>query len=409
MRANLASLSVRAGPSTVSMRSVPSSLSSSNRHLVSSASNAGTSGLSGYGSTTSPSWSSHVVTSAVITHAPSSVFDPRGTLNSMIIAQATNKTLDQIQPTAVRRTVGKAAYQGVPGAYSEVAALRACPDFDPMSCEQFETAFQALSQWLCDRAVLPIENSLGGSIHAVFDLLLRYRLHIVGEVSLSINHCLVALPGTKKGDITRVMSHPQALAQCDSYIRTLGITREAVDDTAGAAQMVSQQHLENVGAISSSRAAELYGLDIIEAGIQDVKENVTRFVVLSRDPLIALESDDRAYKTMIVFSLGEGPGQLFKALAVFALRDLDLLKIESRPLRSNPMVVVDNSGTQRFNYLFYADFIGKLSDEKVQNAMRHLQEIAPYVRVLGSFPMDTDLGGTNVESVFNSMRTTIDD
>ncbi len=150
-----------------------------------------------------------------------------------------------------------------------------------------------------------------------------------------------------------------------------------------------------------------------------------------RDPLIASDTDVRAFKTMIVFSLGEGPGQLFKALAVFALRDLDLLKIESRPLRrwahllfketmlaernnslskfgtpllrSNPMVIVDGSGTHRFNYLFYVDFVGKLSDEKVQNAMRHLQEIAPYVRVLGSFPMD--LEQTNVESMFHLMRT----
>ena len=105
------------------------------------------------------------------------------------------------------------AYQGVPGAYSEGAALKACPGWEPLPCEQFETAFQALSQWMAERAVLPIENSLGGSIHAVYDLLLRYRLHIVGEVTVEVNHCLMALPGTQIDDLEVCMSHPQALAQ----------------------------------------------------------------------------------------------------------------------------------------------------------------------------------------------------
>lgn len=121
---------------------------------------------------------------------------------------------------------------------------------------------------MAERAVLPVENSLGGSIHAVFDLLLRYRLHIVGETSLAINHCLVALPGTRLQDLRRVMSHPQALAQCDVYLRRLGVVKEAVDDTAGAAQLVARQQMEGVAAICSRRAAELYGLDVLEEGIQ---------------------------------------------------------------------------------------------------------------------------------------------
>jgi prephenate dehydratase len=163
-----------------------------------------------------------------------------------------------------------------------MAARNSCPECEPLPCEQFEVAFQALSQWMAERAVLPIENSLGGSIHAVYDLLLRYRLHIVGETSVAVNHCLLALPGTQKGDLTRAMSHPQALAQCDGYLRSLGVVREAVDDTAGAAQAVSQQRLVGVAAVASRRAAELYGLDILDEGIQDMKDNVTRFLVLSR-------------------------------------------------------------------------------------------------------------------------------
>ena len=135
------------------------------------------------------------------------------------------------------------AYQGVPGAYSESAARKACPDAEPLPCEQFEVAFQALSQWVADTAVLPIENSLGGSIHTVYDLLLRYRLHIVGEVSVEVNHCLMVLPGVTKSDIRRVQSHPQALAQVDNYLRNSlpRATKEAVDDTAGAAQTIAQQ------------------------------------------------------------------------------------------------------------------------------------------------------------------------
>lgn len=268
---------------------------------------------------------------------------------------------------------------------------------------------------MAERAVLPIENSLGGSIHAVYDLLLRYRLHVVGETSVGVNHCLMALPGTKKSQITKVMSHPQALAQVDGYLRSLNVTKEAVDDTAGAAQMIARQQLAGVAAVASRRAAELYGLDVIDEGIQDFKDNVTRFLVLSRDPLVTAESDTRNFKTSIVFSLREGPGQLFKALSVFALRDIDIMKIESRPLRSNPILVVNSNNSnggggvksgdspaapaaQRFNYLFYLDFEGNLASVPCQNALRHLQEIAPFLRVLGTYPMEANLGATSSDS-----------
>ncbi|MEW5313383.1 MAG: hypothetical protein WDW38_004954 [Sanguina aurantia] len=321
-----------------------------------------------------------------------------GPMTSALIAKATNQTVEELSIPGL--SAHKVAYQGVPGAYSEVASRKACPEFEPLPCDQFEVAFQALSQWMSDRAVLPIENSLGGSIHAVYDLLLRYRLHIVGETSLAINHCLVALPGTRLQDVKRVMSHPQALAQCDLYLRKLGVVKEAVDDTAGAAQTVARLQLVGVGAVCSRRAAELYGLDVLEEGVQDVKDNITRFIVLSRDPLVSSEQETRVFKTSVVFSLGKGPGQLFKALSVFALRDIDMTKIESRPLRSNPLVDFQASSDssdgddvnaavgQRFNYLFYVDFVGTLAEVRCQNALRHLQEIAPLLRVLGTYPMD---------------------
>lgn len=326
------------------------------------------------------------------------------------IARATNQEQQTLE-SAVEKPY-RVAYQGVPGAYSEMAACNACPDAEPVPCEQFEVAFQALSQWMTDWAVLPVENSLGGSIHTVYDLLLRYRLHIVGETSVAVNHCLLALPGTKIGDLKRVISHPQALAQTDTILRRLNVVREAVDDTAGAAQMVAQQQLQGVGAVASRRAAELYGLEILEENINDAKDNVTRFIKLAREPLLTREGEGevRPFKTSIVFSLKEGPGQLFKALSVFALRDIDMTKIESRPMRSNPIVVTKSAdststpGRQRFNYLFYIDFVGALSDPNCQNALRHLQESAPFMRVLGSYPMETDLGRLDSNTPFDSIN-----
>lgn len=311
-------------------------------------------------------------------------------LTTTMIAHATNKDINQVsEPHTV--SLQRVAYQGVPGAYSESAARKACPAAEPMPCEQFEVAFQALSQWVADTAVLPIENSLGGSIHTVYDLLLRYRLHIVGEVSVEVNHCLMALPGVKKSDIRRVQSHPQALAQVDNYLRNSlpGATKEAVDDTAGAAQTISQQGWRDTAAVASRRAAELYGLEILEDGIQDMENNITRFILLSRDPLVTTRPEG-LWKTSIVFGPQDmGPGQLFKALSVFALRDIDMTKIESRPMRDNP-IVSSETQAKRYNYLFYIDFVGPLADQKSQNALRHLQETAGFMRVLGSYPMDKE-------------------
>ncbi|KAH9661027.1 Arogenate dehydratase/prephenate dehydratase 2 [Citrus sinensis] len=262
----------------------------------------------------------------------------------------------------------RVAYQGVRGAYSESAAEKAYPNCEAVPCEQFDTAFEAVERWLVDRAVLPIENSLGGSIHRNYDLLLRHRLHIVGEVKFAVRHCLLANPGVKVEDLKRVLSHPQALAQCENTLTKLGLVREAVDDTAGAAKQ-----LKDAGAVASSSAAAIYGLNILAEDIQDDCDNVTRFLMLAREPIIP--GTDRPFKTSIVFSLEEGPGVLFKALAVFALRQINLTKIESRPLRNQPLRSSDdNSGFGKyFDYLFYVDFEASMADQKAQNALRHLK------------------------------------
>ncbi|RDY08224.1 Arogenate dehydratase/prephenate dehydratase 2, chloroplastic, partial [Mucuna pruriens] len=282
----------------------------------------------------------------------------------------------------------RVAYQGVRGAYSESAAHKAYPNCEAVPCELFDTAFEAVERWLVDRAVLPIENSLGGSIHRNYDLLLRHNLHIVGEVKYAVHHCLMANHGVKLEDLKRVLSHPQALAQCENTLTKLGLVREAVDDTAGAAKHVSFYKLQDAGAVASSAAAKIYGLNILAEDIQDDCDNVTRFLMLAREPIIP--GTDRPFKTSIVFSLEEGPGILFKALAVFALRHINLTKIESRPLRNQPLRASDDSNNSKyFDYLFYVDFEASMADQSAQNALRHLKEFATFLRVLGSYPVDT--------------------
>ncbi|CAN6457507.1 unnamed protein product [Victoria cruziana] len=283
----------------------------------------------------------------------------------------------------------RVAYQGVPGAYSEEAAIKAYPQCEAVPCDEFEAAFKAVELWLVDKAVLPIENSVGGSIHRNYDLLLRHRLHIVGEVQMAVNHCLLVLPGVAKEEIKRVLSHPQALSQCELALGKLGVIRENIDDTAGAAQIIAAKRTRDTGAIASARAAQIYGLDIIAENIQDDLDNVTRFLILAREPIIP--RTDRPFKTSIVFTLEEGPGVLFKALAVFALRDINLTKIESRPQRKRPLRIVDdsnNGSAKYFDYLFYIDFEASMAETRAQNALGHLQEFATFLRVLGSYPMD---------------------
>ncbi|KAJ6333824.1 hypothetical protein OIU76_025935 [Salix suchowensis] len=311
----------------------------------------------------------------------------------------------------------RVAYQGIPGAYSEAAALKAYPKCETVPCDQFEAAFKAVELWLVDKAVLPIENSVGGSIHRNYDLLLRHRLHIVGEVQMVVNHCLLGLPGVPKEELKRVLSHPQALAQCEMNLTKLGIVRVSADDTAGAAQMVVANGERDTGAIASARAADIYGLSILLEKIQDDDDNITRFLILAREPNIP--GSDRPHKTSIVFTLEEGPGMLFKALAVFALRDINLTKIESRPQRKRPLRVVDdsNKGSARlvltflmktslqlngvccnsddaflyFDYLFYIDFDASMAEPRAQHALAHLQEFARFLRVLGCYPTDATL------------------
>jgi len=265
----------------------------------------------------------------------------------------------------------KVSFQGEPGAYSEQAVFNYYGEVEAVPCESFDAVFDSVALGETDFALVPIENSLAGSIHQNYDLLRHHDLHIVGEYLLRVRHCLIALPGVKKDDIKKVISHPQALGQCAGYLRRHGIKAEQVYDTAGSVKMLKESGALDVAAIASRRAAELCGMQILEEGIEDNAENYTRFLAVGREPVLPTNEA----KTSIVFTLKNQPGALFKALSVFALRDLDLTKIESRPLQGKP-----------WEYLFYVDFIGSTSDEVSKRALDHLGEYALTLRVLGSYP-----------------------
>jgi prephenate dehydratase len=268
-------------------------------------------------------------------------------------------------------------FAGERGAFGELAARQRFGEgADAAPVPGFDAVFGAVRRGGADFGVVPIENSLGGSVHQNYDLLLKSRLYIAAEVFLGVRHCLAAKPGASIGALRRVLSHPQALAQCANFLKRHPRMKPAeADNTATAAKAVSADGRPDTAAIASSRAAADFGLEVLADNIQDRDDNVTRFLVVSR----AQSPESGApRKTSIAFSLKNTPGALFKALGVFALRDIDLFKIESRPIHG-----------KGFEYLFYLDCRGDIKDEAVKNAVSHLKEIAAFYRLLGSY----DIGG----------------
>ena len=265
----------------------------------------------------------------------------------------------------------KIAYQGEPGAFSEAAARRVDPEAQLMPCRSFDEVFANVDAGPATHGVLPIENSIGGSIHRNYDLLLSHELPIVAEVELPVVHHLLALPGATLAGLKRVYSHPQALAQCERFLLTLsGVEIIATYDTAGSAKMVADAGSADAAAIASARAGEVFGLTPLTSSIQDFDDNITRFLVIGRRPFKNAIAD----KTTIVFTLPNEPGSLFKALSVFALRGVDLTKLESRPIPGRP-----------WEYLFYADLAAARDELICARALSHLAEFAPTLRTLGSY------------------------
>jgi prephenate dehydratase len=265
----------------------------------------------------------------------------------------------------------KIAIQGELGSFSHEAAQAMVPRAVVVPCARSLEVFDRVKRRSVDGAVIPIENSLAGSVAEHFDLLLSRDVHIVREFRLRIVHNLIARPGTKFGDVRQVFSHPVALDQCrDLFAKNPRLKAEPFYDTAGSVKHVMAEGLKDAAGIASRRAAEVYGGKTLKSGIEDDKRNFTRFFLVHRGKARAARKAD---KTSLAFSTKNIPGSLFKALSVFALRDISLSKIESRPMRGRP-----------WEYVFFVDLL-RGEDTSLRNALRHLGEMTDLVKVLGIY------------------------
>jgi prephenate dehydratase len=284
----------------------------------------------------------------------------------------------------------KIAIQGELGCFSHEAAERMLPRCTVVPCTRSAEVFERVERESVAAAVIPIENTLAGTVAEHADLLLARNVFIQGEHLLRIVHNVIAMPGVRLGSLRRVLSHPVALDQCrDFFVRHPKIEAVPFYDTAGSVKHVIANHLKDAAGIAGRQAALEYAGNIVESSIEDDKRNFTRFFLIRR---LGRASGKRstgkkkgsgdyhrliprgANKTSIVFQVKNVPGALFKSLSVFALRDISLSKIESRPMRGRP-----------WEYVFYVDFL-RGDDEPARNALRHLGEVAEFVKVLGVYP-----------------------
>ncbi len=265
---------------------------------------------------------------------------------------------------------GRIACQGVAGAYSHKAALQQFPSCEPTFYANWEDVFRALESGAVDFGVLPVENSSAGAVSEVYDLILKYRYYIVGAVELAVDHCLAAKPGTVEDDLLRVVSHPQALAQCEHYLKEHGLKPVSCSNTAVAAQHVANEPGKDCAAICSETAAQRAGLVILRRSVQNSSGNCTRFVVVSRQLILPPDGD----KISLCFSLPHVTGSLYRVLARFAAMGLNLTKIESRPIES-----------ERFEYLFYLDFSGNVRSDSTRRLLCSLSTELPGFSFLGNY------------------------
>jgi len=280
------------------------------------------------------------------------------------------------------------AYQGEIGAFSEEAAKRLYPSCDSFGVPSMEDVFLAVESQKAVRGIIPIENSLFGSVHINYDLLRKHDVKITGEVKLRIRHYLMAKQGARLEHIKRVLSHPQALGQCQTFLKEYLGSSEVTPtyDTAGAAKLIASDTSLTSAAIAPARAAREYGLEILAADLQSHVKNYTRFLALAPYDAPRMDSNKTRLKTSIVFEPKYNiPGALFKSLAVFFLRDLDLYKVESRPLIGRPGY-----------YLFYLDVEGDVERPRLQRALEHLREISTELKILGSYPIGDTWDGSDI-------------
>jgi len=275
-------------------------------------------------------------------------------------------------------TIYDAAYQGTRGSNSEDACIDLLsPAAALLPRTTLEDVFTAVTRGEARYGVVPVENTLAGSIHRCYDLLFEHDLKIIGETIRHILFAVIAPPGVVLADVRKALSHPVALAQCERFFREHPhIQPVPVYDTAGAVEIVMNEGSRDSAAVATRRAATVYGGEVLAEAIQDHMENYTRFLLIappaSTQPLSPQRSD---YKTTIVFSVGNAPAALYHSLRPFAERRIDLAKIESRPLRGSP-----------FEYLFYLDLIGRADSTPIVDALAELRAQVKTLRVLGTYP-----------------------
>jgi prephenate dehydratase len=263
------------------------------------------------------------------------------------------------------------AFQGEHGAYGDVASRLLVPAGAFIPCLEFVDVFQGVEAGYLDLGVVPVENSLEGAVTQVNDLLTTTDLHVIGEVKVDVNHCLLATEATDYREIRVVYSHPQALAQCRDFLMRNNLEPRPYYDTAGAAKMLARENPKAAAAIASSLCAELYNLDIIKEGIEDGPSNSTRFLLLSREAYAGQGSN----KTSIIFAVAHEAGQLYEVLKLFADAKINLTRISSMPLRSDPS-----------NYSFFLDFEGSHQDAAVREVMEKVEKLSISLKNLGSHP-----------------------
>ena len=284
------------------------------------------------------------------------------------MVQSTNQQTEQVDEQQIIHV----AFQGEYGAFGDEAVKAHFGDeAEGRPYRSFSEVFRAVAAGETQYGLVPVENSQAGSINDVYDLLRQHDLFVTGEISHPVNHCLLCLPGQQLSDIRRVISHPQALAQCDAYLRELGVEIVATYDTAGSAKMIREEHLTGVAAVAGIGAAKLYEMEVLARSIQTIQGNYTRFIALSREPAPRREGNA---KTMLVMATAHQPGSLYNCLGVLAAKNINLLKLESRP-----------SHQRAWEYVFYLDFEGHRDDPPVRSALADLASHTTFCKVLGSF------------------------
>jgi prephenate dehydratase len=265
-----------------------------------------------------------------------------------------------------------AAFQGEHGAYGEVAARQLVPKGAYIPCLEFIDVFRGVEEGYFDLGVVPVENSLEGAVTQVNELLTTTDLKVIGEVKVAVNHCLLATEATDYRDVRQVFSHPQALAQCRNFLMRNKLEPRPYYDTAGAAKMLARENPRAAAAIASSLCAELYDLEIIKERIEDGPSNSTRFLLLARKP-----HPNNGDKTSIIFAVPHEAGRLYAVLRLFADAEINLTRIASMPLRSDPG-----------NYSFFLDFEGSDKDAKVAGVLKKMEDLTIWMKYLGSYPVD---------------------